>query len=189
MEREIMRIKREEDKIKREVKQYAAKNELTAVKTLAKELVRSRRATNRMYDAKTQLNSVCMELTAVTAQMKIADTMQASTSIMRQMGQVVRIPEVQQSMRQMATEMQKAGLIEEIVGESIDEALGEDGEIEADADAETEAVLKELALDNLEGLKAVGGGALGSVGRKSAVGGTTSSASTKASSAETEALT
>lgn len=38
MDRQIMKIRREQDKIKKEIKGYAAKNEIGAVKTLAKEV-------------------------------------------------------------------------------------------------------------------------------------------------------
>lgn len=159
MERQIAKVKREEEKVRRECKQLAAKNEINAVKTLVKELVRSRKAVERLYMAKTHMNSVCMELTAMTAQMKIAETMGMSSHIMQQMGKLVSVKEVQQEMAVMQREMMKAGLIQETINEAMDEALDDD--VEDDAEKETQAILEELALTNLAGLRATATGAVG----------------------------
>jgi charged multivesicular body protein 3 len=55
----------EEQKLKRSIKELAKKGDkqnLQSAKTLAKELIRSRKAKERIYQSKAQLNSVSMQL-------------------------------------------------------------------------------------------------------------------------------
>ena len=51
-------IKREEDKIKRSLKDAAKKGHRDVCNTLAKEIVRSRKAVNKIHTAKAQIKSV-----------------------------------------------------------------------------------------------------------------------------------
>ena len=55
-------IEREEQKVKTSVKQAVKRGDLSNAKTLAKELVRSRKATNRMHASKATMNSVMMQM-------------------------------------------------------------------------------------------------------------------------------
>lgn len=63
IERQIRSIEREEDKVKASIKQVAKRGDTKSCKSLAKELVRSRKHKDRLYTSKAQLNSVSMQLT------------------------------------------------------------------------------------------------------------------------------
>lgn len=59
-------IELEENKLKAQIKQLAKKGDkssISSAKTLALELVKSRKAKERLYKSKAQLNSVSMTLT------------------------------------------------------------------------------------------------------------------------------
>lgn len=56
----ILGIQREEEKTKRMLKDSAKKGEKDACKILAKEIVKSRKAVNKLYASKAHLNSVQM---------------------------------------------------------------------------------------------------------------------------------
>ena len=55
-------IQREEDKVKKSIKEAAKRNDTSTAKMLAKEIVRSRKAVNRMHTSKAQMNSVVMQM-------------------------------------------------------------------------------------------------------------------------------
>ena len=51
-----------ETKVKRSIKDAAKKNNMDVCKILAKELIQSKKAKNRIYTSKAQLNSVGMQM-------------------------------------------------------------------------------------------------------------------------------
>ena len=55
-------IKNEETKVKQSVKQAVKRGDTSTAKMLAKEIVRSRKATARLYTSKAQMNSVVMQM-------------------------------------------------------------------------------------------------------------------------------
>lgn len=143
IERQVFKIEREEEKIKKEVKMLAKKGETGAIKTMAKELVRSRKAKDRMHTTRAQLNSIAMELQVMAGQMKMADCMRQSASVMSMMTQVCKAPEVAATMGELSREMAKAGLIEESITDAIDEMDEED--VDEMAEEEMAKVLEEVA--------------------------------------------
>jgi charged multivesicular body protein 3 len=142
MDRQIRNISMEEEKIKRTMKASAKKGDMKTCKTLAKEIVRSRKATERIYISKAQLNSVALQLTQQAAQLKVAGALKKSTEIMKTVNQLVKIPELHQQMEQMASEMMKAGIMDEMMEDAMD-ALDEE-EVEEEAEEEVNKVLFEL---------------------------------------------
>lgn len=58
----ITAIQREEEKIKRSLKEAAAKNDKQVCTILAKEIIRSRKAISKIYTSKAHLNSVQMQM-------------------------------------------------------------------------------------------------------------------------------
>lgn len=68
---------------------------------------------------------------------KIEGSLKASTGIMKDVNSLVRLPELTGTMRELSQELVKAGIIEEMVGDSLpdDQLLeGEDDEAEAEVD-------------------------------------------------------
>lgn len=55
-------IQREENKVKLSLKDAAKKNQVDVCKILAKEVVQSRKAVNKLYASKAQINSVMMSM-------------------------------------------------------------------------------------------------------------------------------
>jgi len=76
---------------------------------------------------------------------KIEGSLKASTSIMKDVNTLVRLPELTGTMQELSQELMKAGIIEEMVGDSLpnDELLeGEDEEAETEVDKVLGEVLK-----------------------------------------------
>jgi len=118
-------------------------------KTLAKELVRSRKATNRMHASKATMNSVVMQMENQLAQVKMTGHMQKSAQVMAQMNRLVKVGDIQQTMQEMQKEMMTAGVIEEMMDDAMD--VLDDEDAEDAADEEVQKVLEELNVETMGG--------------------------------------
>ena len=147
-------IQREEDKVKRSIKEAAKRGDTGTCKMLAKEVVRSRKAVNRMHTSKAQMNSVVMQMENQLAQQKVTGHMQKSTEVMRMMNKLTKVGEVSATMQEMQREMMKAGVIEEMVDSAMEALDGSDEEEEADV--EVEKVMAELAASTTSGMASAG---------------------------------
>lgn len=156
IDRQISKIQVEERKAIAAAKQAAKKNDTVAVRMLSKDIIRSRHATRRMYTARTQMNSVGMQLQQQVSQLKLAGSMQKSTDVMRQMNSLTNVREVQQVMMAMSKEMARAGLIDEMMNDTIDDALDDDIS-DSELDAEVGKVVDEVMQGVLGGAQVRGG--------------------------------
>jgi len=142
LDRSIREIEVAEKKTTLEIKRLAKKKDTGAAKILAKELVRSRKARERLYTSKATLSGVSMQLTQQMATLKMQKTLTKSTQIMHGMNQLVKLPQLNHVMMAMSREMEKAGLIEE----TIDDVM-EDPDIDEEADVQLDMVLDEILGD------------------------------------------
>lgn len=152
---QVQKIKQEEKKITIEMKKAAKMGDQYALKTLAKNVLHSRKACKQLMTAKAQMNSVSMQLQHQLATMKMMGVMSKSTEIMQGMNQLVNITEVRETMMTMSKEMMKAGLIDEMMDETIEDALGDVEEDELDE--EVDKVIADVMTDKLKGTRVVGG--------------------------------
>ncbi|KAF8785269.1 Charged multivesicular body protein 3 like protein [Argiope bruennichi] len=75
LDRQIRAIKREEDKVKKSLKDAAKRGDTDVCKVLAKEIIRARKAINRIHTSKAQINSVQMSMNHQLEEM-IEDTLE-----------------------------------------------------------------------------------------------------------------
>ncbi|GMH89557.1 hypothetical protein TrST_g3494 [Triparma strigata] len=160
-EREIKELEREEQKFIKECQKTAKLGARagTAVKTIAKNVVMARKAKERACMTRAQLNSVAMTLTQQVSMIKVAKCMQKSTDVMHAMNDAIKLPHLNAQMMEMAKEMERAGLIEELIGDALGDAFGGE-ELEEEADAEVSKVLEELTLGMFDNTGAVANTAL-----------------------------
>lgn len=143
LDRQIRTIQREEDKIKKSLKEAAAKNDKEICTILAKEIIRSRKAVNKIYTSKATINSVQLQMKGQLATLRIAGSLKQSTEVMQAMHNLVRLPEISQTMREMSMEMTKAGILEEMIDETM-ESIEDTEELEEEAQTEIDKVLWEV---------------------------------------------
>lgn len=74
---------------------------------------------------------------------KIEGSIKASTGIMKDVNTLVRLPELTGTMRELSQELMKAGIIEEMVGDSLPDDESMEGEDE-EAETEVDKVLSEV---------------------------------------------
>lgn len=150
LDRQIRNIQREEEKVKASLKQAAKKGDRDVCVILAKEIVGSRKAISRIQTSKAQLNSVALHMTQQTANLRVAGAMQKSAEVMKMMHNLVKVGEISHTMEELSREMMRAGIIEEMMEETLDEVTGiDEDEMEEQVQAEVDKVLFELTAGKL----------------------------------------
>ncbi len=122
-----------------------AKQAAAETRTFAREMIRIRKQSSRLATSKAQLQSVQMQVNEAFSVRKIEGSIKASTGIMKDVNSLVRLPELTGTMRELSQELVKAGIIEEMVGDSLpDNQLmeGEDDEAETEVDKVLEEILQ-----------------------------------------------
>jgi len=142
LDRQIRAIKMEEAKVQKSLKDAAKKGEKDVCTILAKEIIRSRKAVNKIYSSKAQLNSVELGMKNQLATLRVTGSLAKSTEVMKFMEALVKVPEIQASMQELSREMMKAGIIEEMIEDSF-ESLEED-DLEEAAQEEVDKILWEV---------------------------------------------
>ncbi|KAJ1497398.1 Charged multivesicular body protein 3, partial [Coelomomyces lativittatus] len=107
LDRQLRNIDVEEQKVKRSLKEAGKKGNKVICHQLAKELVRSRKAKERIHTSKAQLNSVSMQLSHQLAHLKLAGSLKKSTEVIHLVNSLVKLPAIQSQMQEMASEMMK----------------------------------------------------------------------------------
>ncbi|CAL1285133.1 unnamed protein product [Larinioides sclopetarius] len=148
LDRQIRAIKREEDKVKKSLKDAAKRGDTDVCKILAKEVIRARKAINRIHTSKAQINSIQMSMNHQLATLRVAGALEKSTDVMKGMEKLVKIPEISRTMQEMSKEMMKAGIIEEMMEDTF-EGLDDEEELEEEAQEEVDKVLWELTAGQL----------------------------------------
>jgi charged multivesicular body protein 3 len=77
---------------------------------------------------------------------KIEGSIRSSVGIMKDVNSLVRLPELTGTMRELSQELVKAGIIEEMVGDSMPDNFEEEDE---EAESEVDKVLGELLQDKM----------------------------------------
>lgn len=156
-QRQIDKAIRDNDRLEKtaqkQIKEAAKRSDMTTAKLLAKELVHTRKATTRLYTNKAHMMNMSAQLTEQLGIAKVAGTLNKSTVVMKEVNNLMRVPELSATMQQMSKEMMKAGMIDEMMGDAIDDALDSE-DMEEETDQEVEKVLAELAGETAEQMTA-----------------------------------
>ncbi|KAJ3300930.1 Charged multivesicular body protein 3 [Kappamyces sp. JEL0829] len=161
LDKTLRNIDQEQAKAKKLIKQAAKRNDMESCKILAREVVASNKAKNRIITSKAQMNSLVMNMQqqlgmagGVTEQQvwipalisaavaKVTGALEKSTEVMKLVNRLMKLPAISQTMQTMSMEMMKAGVIQEMINDTL-EAADED-EIEEEAQEEVDKVLYQL---------------------------------------------
>lgn len=121
-----------------------AKQARQEARIFAKEMAGIRRQAGRLHTNKAQLESVQMQMNEAFSVRKIEGSMKVSTGIMKDVNTLIKLPELTGTMNELSQELMKAGIIEDMVGDTLDnqELLEDEEEAEAEVDAILGEVLK-----------------------------------------------
>lgn len=144
LDRQIRDVQREEKKVEKAIREAAKRNDMGSAKALAKEVVRSRKAVNRLYENKAQLNSISMHLGEIVATARTVGHLSKSTEVMKLVNSLMKAPEVAATMQEFSKEMTKAGVMEEMVNDALDSTLDSE-DMEEEIEEEVDKVLTAIA--------------------------------------------
>ncbi|KAF5388029.1 hypothetical protein D9615_000458 [Tricholomella constricta] len=156
LDREMRQLDVATSKARQTVKQLATKGDVKSARILAKEVVRSNKQKDRLSVSKARLGSIGTQLSQQMAMIKVTGSLQKSTEIMKLSNALIKLPQISQTMREMSMEMTKAGIMEEMLEDTLE--MDEDDELEEEANAEVDKVLFELTDGKLGEAGAVGTG-------------------------------
>lgn len=136
---------RSEAEAKAEVREFLKIGEPKAARILCGAITALRRARERNLMIQVQLKSVEQHLVQQVAMSKMCKALQVSATAMRAMNALIKVPQLAQVAMEMSREMEKAGFIQEGF---LDATMNVEGgeEEEAEADAEVDRILEELAV-------------------------------------------
>jgi len=142
MDKEIKKIQQQEQKLQKEIMAQAAKNNVSTVQQLTRQVVRSRGAVKRLEKTKANLFAVDLQLTTSIATMSTTSSLAISADILARMNKIANTDGVGQSMEAMRREMAKMGEAEDAMEEAM-----RDSDEEEEAAVEMQKVMEEMALD------------------------------------------
>lgn len=148
-----MKLEQQEKKLIMDIKKMAKANQLDAVKIMAKDLVRTRRAVKKFMLMKTNIQAVSMRIQTLRSTNSMAQAMKGVAKAMGNMNKQMNLPQIQRIMQEFEKQSEIMDMKEEMMSDVIDDAMGEDEEEETDA--VVTQVLDELGLhltDQLTGL-------------------------------------
>ena len=149
LDRQINAIKREELKVSKSLKEAAKKGDKEVCAILAKEIINSRKSVSKLYTAKANLNSVQNQMKGQLATLKVSGALSQSADVMKSMSALIKIPETQKIMMELSKEMMKAGIIEEMLDDTM-ESLTEEESLEEAAQEEIDKIILEITTGKLK---------------------------------------
>ncbi|KDQ64553.1 hypothetical protein JAAARDRAFT_64398 [Jaapia argillacea MUCL 33604] len=142
LDREMRQLDASSKKARTTVKQLATKGDVKSARILAREVVRCRKQIDQLSVSKARLGSIGSQLQQQLAMAKVTGSLQKSTEIMKLSNSLIRLPQINETMRNLSMEMMKAGIMEEMMEDTLE--VEDDEELEEEADAEVDKVLFEL---------------------------------------------
>mmetsp|Transcript_36852 Transcript_36852/g.60686 ORF Transcript_36852/g.60686 Transcript_36852/m.60686 type:complete len:215 (-) Transcript_36852:139-783(-) len=130
-ERQIRKAEANKKKMQAEMKKEAKnvngdKQRLAAIRIMAKSVVQQEKQIAHLYGVKTQMNSVVLQIKEQQATIKMTNALKQSATVSHIMGRLVKLPELQSTMQKMSMEMQKHGLVQEMIDDQMDDVLNVD---------------------------------------------------------------
>lgn len=146
LDRELLALKREEQKLIADIKAAAKANNQPAARVLAKSLVRLRAQMSKLQGSQANLRGVSTNLTTAAASTTVAQSMGTATAAMSKMQQQMNPAKINQTMQQFSKENARMEMAQEMMGDTLDSAL-DDETTEDDAAELVGQVLDEIGVD------------------------------------------
>lgn len=146
LDREKNQLEREEKRLTIEIKKSAKEGQMGAVKIMAKDLVRTRQYITKFIEMRSHLQGCALKLQTVKSHHAMAEAMKSTGSAMHKMNKAVDVPSINKMMADFEKENAKTEIMQEIMGDTIDDALGGGEETEEEEMAVVNQVLDEIGI-------------------------------------------
>lgn len=132
-------------KLERDIKKLAAQNEMSAVRVMAKDLVRTRQYISRFHVMHSNLQSLSLKMQSMKTSHEMGVAMGKMTKAMKRMNKKMNAQTISKIVRQFEMENEKSDFTEEMMSDAIGDAF-DDGETEEEEDAIVNQVLDEIGV-------------------------------------------
>jgi charged multivesicular body protein 2A len=146
LDRERTNLQTQEKKIIADIKTAAKNNQMNSVKIMAKDLVRTRKYQSKFYEMKSHLQGVQLRMQTIKSTEAMARSMAGATKAMTALSKALNLPGLTQILQEFQQETEKLGITQEVMGDTIDEVMGEVGDIEQE-EMVVNQVLDEIGID------------------------------------------
>ena len=146
LDRERTNLQTQEKKIIADIKAAAKNNQMNSVKIMAKDLVRTRKYQSKFYEMKSHLQGVQLRMQTIKSTEAMARSMAGATKAMTALSKALNLPGLTQILQEFQQETEKLGITQEVMGDTIDEVMGEVGDIEQE-EMVVSQVLDEIGID------------------------------------------
>ena len=146
LDRERANLGVQEKKIISDIKLAAKNNQLSSVKIMAKDLVRTRRYMSKFYEMKSHLQGVQLRMQTIKSTEAMARSMAGATRAMTALSKQLDLPSITAILQEFQTETEKLGITQEVMGDTIDDVMGELGDTEQE-EMVVAQVLDEIGID------------------------------------------
>jgi charged multivesicular body protein 2A len=128
IEREMERLQEREEDVLYEMKDYAQRGKNQAVRTLAKELIRSRNAENKLLEVKIQLESTQHQIQTLHSTAAMTEAMKSTVRAMYAMNKQVDAQALQRIMMEFTKQNDFMDMKQDIMNDTLDSAMENDGD-------------------------------------------------------------
>merc|ERR1712107_670416 len=134
LDRERAKMEQQEKKLIMDIKKMAKAGQMDAVKIMAKDLVRTRKAIKKFMLMKANIQAVSLKIQTLKSQNSMAQAMKGVTKAMMMMNKQMKLPEIQKIMQEFEKQSEIMDIKEEMMNDVMDDAMGdEDKEEESDS--------------------------------------------------------
>jgi charged multivesicular body protein 2A len=145
LDKERVKLEQQEKKLITEIKTAAKKGHDGACKTMAKDLVRTRKYIQKFYQMKTQLQAVSLRIQTMRSNQAMADAMKGCAKAMKKMNKQVNLPEIQKIMMNFEKESEIMDMKEDMMNDAMDDVMDE-AEDEEESDMIVRQILDEIGI-------------------------------------------
>ncbi|KAK6872055.1 Vacuolar protein-sorting-associated protein 24 [Candida tropicalis] len=129
------------------IKKAAKDKDYKSARLYAKELININRQYNKLHTSKTRIDSITMAINEQYQMTKLTQSIHSSTSIMKDVNQLIHVGAVSQTMQELSKELMKAGIINEMMDDMVDLDYEEDEELESESQEEVNKIIQSLTED------------------------------------------
>ncbi|CAF1017683.1 unnamed protein product [Adineta steineri] len=143
--RDRHKLEAEEQKLVNEIRKNASTGNKKAVEILAKQLVKLRNQKDHSLQASGHIQGLASQNTIMASNMRMATAMESTGKTMAKMNKLMDPVQMAKVTQQFTQEHMKLGITDEMIGETLEAALGQDGDSEEE-DAIVNQVLGEIGI-------------------------------------------
>ncbi|KAI5951715.1 VPS24 [Candida jiufengensis] len=130
------------------IRKSAKDKDYKSAKLYAKELININKQNNKLYTSRTRIDSITMSINEQYSMNKLTKSIHSSTSIMKDVNQLIHIGAVSQTMQELSKELTKAGIINEMMDDMVDLEI-EDDELELESAEQVDKIIQSLTEEKL----------------------------------------